>query len=419
MRYLKIKFIASRLIVFITSISFIISCSISKSPQGFPKQIVTRDNPIFDKSFQGLDPEQLQIKNFWKEPDSSLKKEPIVITNSTFAETAETIRNGVVNLYAKKVEERQARFGISPNDLLPFQIPLVSTILDFIPFQVPVPFRTEGLSLGSGFIVNSQGYVLTNAHVVSNAVDIRVALSGGKREFPGKIVGVDRLTDVALIKIESSQKFEPILLGDSDELKVGEMVLAVGNPLGLRHSVTSGLVSAKERVFPGEDNKLLDFIQTDSAINPGNSGGPLINLYGETVGINTAIISRAQNIGFSVPINTVKEIIPLLILGKTERGWFGASVKPLSLEEAVKSGYPELGGVLTDKVVSESPAQRAGLLKGDVVIKLNGEKLKGFFHFRRKLLGLGPGRKISLTIIRDGKELEISGKLEKARAVNG
>ncbi len=409
---LKIKLIAPHYLAFITFIFFVISCSVSKSPSGFPKQIVTRDNPIFDNSFGDLDPEQIQLKNFWKESDSSLKKEPIVITNSTFAETAESIRNGVVNLYAKKVEERQARFGISPNDLLPFQIPLVSTILDFIPFQVPVPFRTEGLSLGSGFIVNSQGYVLTNAHVVSNAVDIRVVLSGEQKEFPGKIIGVDRLTDVALIKIESSQEFEPILLGDSDALKVGEMVLAVGNPLGLRHSVTSGLVSAKERVFPREDNKLLDFIQTDSAINPGNSGGPLINLYGETVGINTAIISKAQNIGFSVPINTVKEIMPLLILGKTERGWFGASVKPLSLEEAIESGYSELGGVLTDEVVPESPAQRAGLLKGDAVVKLNGEKLKGFFHFRRKLLGLGPGREINLTIIRDGKMLEISGKLE-------
>jgi serine protease Do len=417
-RYLKIKSITVRYFVFIAFIFLFSSCSISRSPEGFPKQIVTKDNPIFDKSFSDLNPEQLQLKNFWKEPDSSLKKEPIILTNSTFAETAELIRNGVVNLYAKKVEEREARFGISPNDLLPFQIPLVSAILDFIPFQVPVPFRTEGLSLGSGFIINSQGYVLTNAHVVSNAIDIRVVLSGEQKEFPGKIIGIDRLTDVALIKIESSQKFEPILFGDSDALRVGEVVLAVGNPLGLRHSVTSGLVSAKERVFPREDNKLLDFIQTDSAINPGNSGGPLINLYGETVGINTAIISKAQNIGFSVPINTVKEIMPLLVLGKTERGWFGAAVEPLTLEKAVKVGYSELGGVLINDVTQDSPAQRAGILKGDAIINLNGEKLKGFFHFRRKLLGLSPGREISVTILRDGEILEVSGKLESAPKLN-
>ncbi len=402
---------AIRYLILVTFIFLFLSCSISRTPDGFPKLIVTRDNPIFDKSFEDLKPEQIQMKGFWIESDPSLKKEPIILTNSTFAETAELIRNGVVNLYAKKVEEREARFGISPNDLLPFQIPLVSSILDFIPFQVPVPFRTEGLSLGSGFIVNRQGYVLTNAHVVANAIDIRVVLSGEQKEFPGKIVGLDRLTDVALIKIESSRSFEPILFGDSDELRVGEIVLAVGNPLGLRHSVTSGLVSAKERVFPREGNKLLDFIQTDSAINPGNSGGPLINLYGETVGINTAIISKAQNIGFSVPINTVKEIMPLLVLGKTERGWFGATVEPLNLEKAVKSGYSEVGGVLINEVTPESPAQRAGLLKGDVIINLNGEKLKGFFHFRRKLLGLGPGREISATVVRDGKMLEISGKL--------
>jgi S1-C subfamily serine protease len=177
-------------------------------------------------------------------------------------------------------------------------------------------------------------------------------------------------------------------------------------------------VSAKERVFPREDNKLLDFIQTDSAINPGNSGGPLINLYGETVGINTAIISKAQNIGFSVPINTVKEIMPLLVLGKTERGWFGATVEPLNLEKAVKLGYSELGGVLINEVTQDSPAQRAGILKGDAIIKLNGEKLKGFFHFRRKLLGLGPGRELSVTILRDGKMLEVLGKLENAPKLN-
>lgn len=402
-----------RFFVLLAFIPLVLSCSINRLPENLDKQIVTRDNPIFDKSFKDLKPDEIQLKEFWRESDPSLSREPIVLTSSTFADTAESIQNGVVNLYAKKVEEREARLGISPNDLLPFQIPFVSSILNFIPFQVPVPFQTEGLSLGSGFIINRLGYILTNAHVVANAIDIRVVLSREQKEFPAKIVGIDRLTDVALIKIESSRTFESISLGDSDDLRVGEMVLAVGNPLGLRHSVTSGLVSAKERLFPREGNQLLDFIQTDSAINPGNSGGPLINLYGEVVGINTAIISKAQNIGFSVPINTIKEIMPLLVLGNMERGWFGASVEPLKLEKAVELGYSEVGGVLIKEVETQSPAERAGLLAGDAIIKLNGEKLNGFFHFRRKLLGLGPGKEIQVTVLREEKMIEISGKLEK------
>jgi len=155
-----------------------------------------------------------------------------------------------VNLYTRRLEEREMKFGISPNDILPIKIPLVSTLFDIIPFKVPIPYVTDGYSLGSGFIVNKQGYILTNAHVVHNATDIRVVLSEGRRDYPAKIIGMDRVTDTALIKMESDVTLTVLPLGDSDSLRTGEMVIAMGNPLGLRHSVTLGIVSAKERIAP-------------------------------------------------------------------------------------------------------------------------------------------------------------------------
>jgi serine protease Do len=183
--------------------------------------------------------------------------------------------------------------------------------------------------------------------------------------------------------------------------------------LGLRHSVTSGIVSATERISPGLNEKLVDFIQTDSAINPGNSGGPLVNLHGEVVGINTAVVSKAHSIGFAIPINTVKKVMPMLVLGKTERGWLGIQAIPLMPNKAFELKYPHEGGVLVVAVEEDSPAEKSGLKPDDIIIGLNGHPIGRFLLLRRELLSLSPGAQLKLTVFRDGKTLEIKSTLEK------
>jgi len=313
---------------------FLFGCTVSPSPGGMEKALVSKDDPIFDKRFHDLSFHDIDMSGLWIERRILDTRENIVIHNNTFAELVENTRNAVVNIYTSRIEEKEMKFGVSPNDILLFRIPIISDFFDIIPFKVPIPYNSEGFSLGSGFIINEQGYILTNAHVIHNATDIRVVLSEGRKEYPAKIMGADRVTDTALIRIEPDHLLTVLPLGDSDRLRIGEMVLAIGNPLGLRHSVTSGIVSATERISPGLNEKLVDFIQTDSAINPGNSGGPLLNLHGEVVGINTAVVSQAHSIGFAIPINTVKKVMPMLVLGKTERGWLGIRAVPLMPNKA-------------------------------------------------------------------------------------
>jgi serine protease Do len=373
--------------------------------------LVSQDDPIFDKRFKDLKYKDIDLSSLWTEVSPSVRSEPVSIHNRTIAELADRVRHGVVNLYTKRLEEKKAKFGISPNDLLPFKIPVFSALFDIIPFHVPIPFRTEGLSLGSGFIIHKDGYILSNAHVVYNATDIRVVLSEGQQDYPAKIIGMDRVTDTALLKMEGASDLKPLPLGDSDTLLTGEMVVAMGNPLGLKHSVTMGIVSAKERVAPQLNENLVDFIQTDSAINPGNSGGPLLNLHGEVVGINTALLAKAQSIGFAIPVNTVKEVMSLLVLGQTERGWFGAKAAPLSKIHADALRFPHEGGVLITEVEKDSPADKAGLKPRDIIMSLNGEQLTSFILFRRKLLGLAPGREVNLTLFRDGETRRITATL--------
>jgi len=390
-------------------------CSVSPMPKEPTESLVSADAPIFDKRFQEISFQDLNLNNFWMQREEHGPRESIPLTNNTFADLTDKVKEGVVNIYTLRVEERDAKFGISPNDILPFRIPLVSTIFEIIPFQVPISFNTQGLSLGSGFIINEQGYILTNAHVVQNALDIQILLSEGKKGYPAKIIGIDRLTDTALLKIESDKLLTALPLGDSDRLRMGEMALAVGNPMGLRHTVTSGIISAKERVSSQPDDKYAFFIQTDSAINPGSSGGPLINLYGEVIGINTAIVSKAQLIGFAVPVNTVKEVMPLLVLSQTERGWFGAKASPLTLEQATDLNYTGKSAMLVEEVEKDSPAEKSGLHPRDIIVKFNGQPMESFLVFRRKLLGLAPGKQIHLTIVRDGQEKEITSTLVRRK----
>jgi serine protease Do len=390
-------------------------CSVSQSAKQADKILVTSESPIFDKRFESVSLKDIDLENFWVHGDSSDDREPVPLDNHTFSRITGKVKQAVVNIYTIRVEERDVKFGISPNDLLPIRIPIVSNILDIIPFQVPIPFKSEGFSLGSGFLINREGYILTNAHVISNAVNIHVVLAEGKKEYPAKIIGIDRLTDTALIKIEPD--FVPTVLpfGDSDKLQMGEMVLAIGNPLGFQHSVTSGLISAKERATPHAGNRYTNFLQTDSAINPGSSGGPLINLYGEVVGINTAIVEQAQLIGFAIPINTVKGVMGMLIIGKTERGWFGAHASPITAEEALELNYPESEGMLIKGVDKDSPAEQSGLQINDIITGFNKESITSLSIFRRKLLTLIPGQEIHLTIFRDGKTFEITSTLARKK----
>lgn len=270
--------------------------------------------------------------------------------------------------------------------------------------QREMPEELKGTSLGSGFVINEDGYVLTNNHVVKDATDIKVRLADG-RELDAKIVGRDSATDVALIKLQKvSGKLPTVALGDSDALTQGDFVLAIGSPLGFRESATFGIVSAKDRQLTGSPYD--DFLQTDAAINQGNSGGPLFNMKGEVVGINTAIISPqiGSGIGFAVPINLAKQLMPQLLKGKVARGFLGVVVSELSPELVQGFGLKEgTKGALVQSVQANSPASKAGIQAGDVVVAVNGKPVETSTQLTRTVSAVPPGGKVTLTVLR-GKE---------------
>ncbi|HTP28719.1 MAG TPA: Do family serine endopeptidase [Anaeromyxobacteraceae bacterium] len=272
--------------------------------------------------------------------------------------------------------------------------------------QMPEEFR--GTSLGSGFIINDEGYVLTNNHVVKDATDIKVKLDDG-REFEAKTVGRDPATDVALIKLQKVTSKLPVVgLGDSDALEQGDFVLAIGSPLGFRESATFGIVSAKDRQLTGSPYD--DFLQTDAAINQGNSGGPLFNMKGEVIGINTAIISPqiGSGIGFAVPINLAKQVIPQLRKGKVSRGYLGVAVSELTPDLIKGFGLKENAkGALVQSVQPRSPAATAGIRPGDVVFSVNGKPIESASQLTRTVSGVSPGGKATLGILRDGKTRQV------------
>ncbi|HQR29330.1 MAG TPA: Do family serine endopeptidase [Anaeromyxobacteraceae bacterium] len=275
------------------------------------------------------------------------------------------------------------------------------------PREMP-EFRSN--SLGSGFIINKDGYVLTNNHVVGDATEIKVKLSDG-REFMAKVVGKDPPTDVALIRLEKAPHDLPtVALGDSDALEQGDFVLALGNPFGLSGSASFGMVSAKARTL--QNGPFDDFIQTDAAINPGNSGGPLFNMKGEVVGINTAIVSPqiGQGIGFAVPINLAKQLLPQLEKGvKIARGYLGVTVGDLTPELARGFGLAEgTKGAVVQDVVAKGPAAKAGVKAGDVVVAVNGKPVEDRGQLTRAVAATNPGGKANLTLYRKGKKQEVA-----------
>lgn len=266
---------------------------------------------------------------------------------------------------------------------------------------------------GSGFIISSDGYIMTNNHVVEGAEKITVKLSDS-RELSAKVVGTDPETDVAVIKVDANN-LPVVQLGDSDKLKVGEWVLAIGNPFGLSHTVTAGIVSAKGRSKIGL-SEYEDFIQTDAAINFGNSGGPLLNIDGKVVGMNSAIFSRSggyMGIGFAIPVNMTKYVYDKIMTeGKVTRGYMGIYGEDVSPEMAEHFGVKNRKGILVDKVIEDSPAGKGGIEKGDIIVKMNGKTADDWNNFRNEIARMAPGTKINLTVITNGEEKELSIELE-------
>ncbi len=275
-----------------------------------------------------------------------------------------------------------------------------------------VPRRPQRVpSSGSGFIVDEEGHVLTNNHVVSDAEDITVTLTD-KRSFKAKVVGTDPETDVAVIKIEGDRL--PVLpLGDSDRIRVGDWAIAIGNPLGmLKGSVTVGIVSARGRsdlqIFGGTP-AFQDFIQTDASINFGNSGGPLCNIRGEAIGINTAINPSGQGIGFAIPINLARHVADQLVAhGKVSRAWLGVQLADLTPEIAEGFGIGAEKGVVISSVIKDQPAERAGLRRNDVIVEFDGQPVSDLQKFRLKVADTPVGKRVPLVVLRDGRRLNLA-----------
>jgi serine protease Do len=260
-------------------------------------------------------------------------------------------------------------------------------------------------SLGSGFIIDKEGYILTNNHVVEKASTIKVKLSDEK-EYDAKIIGRDPKTDIALIKIDVRQSLPVAVLGNSEALQVGDWVVAIGNPFGLEHTVTAGIVSAKGRIIGAGPYD--EFIQTDASINPGNSGGPLLNLKGEVVGINTAIVSGGQGIGFAIPINVARDMLAQLkTKGKVARGWLGIVIQRITPEIAKSLGISESEGALVADVMDNSPAEKAGIKRGDLIISYNGKKVKDNDTLPRLVAATEIGKKAKIVLIRNKKQMEV------------
>ncbi len=277
------------------------------------------------------------------------------------------------------------------------------------------PNELRGSSLGSGFVLNSEGYILTNNHVVKDAADILVRLSDG-REFKATVSGKDQLTDVALLRLVNPPKDLPTLvLGDSDALRQGDFVVALGSPFGLRDTATLGIVSAKHRAGINPGGTYDDFIQTDAAINPGNSGGPLFNLRGEVVGINTAIVapSIGSGVGFAVPINMAKSILPQLKeKGKVVRGFMGVSIGDLTPDLAQAFGLKQgTKGALVQNVVPRGPAAKAGVAPGDLIVSLNGKPVDSSGALTRSVALVPPGGNVDIGVMRRGEKKQFSFKV--------
>ncbi|MBF0587743.1 MAG: DegQ family serine endoprotease [Magnetococcales bacterium] len=319
----------------------------------------------------------------------------------------ENLKPVVVNIHtSKKIRSGQADIPINPFRNSPFEE-------FFKPFLDQMPQREhQTRNMGSGFIIDRDGYILTNHHVIEGADEIKVRLAD-EREFKARIIGSDPKTDLALIRIDSEHKLPVAQLGDSDAIKVGAWVVAIGNPFGLEATVTTGIISAKGRSIGSGPYD--DFLQTDAAINPGNSGGPLFDLQGRVVGINTAIFSRSggyMGIGFAIPVNMAKSVVSQLkTSGHVTRGWIGISIQNVTAELASALGLDEPQGALIAQIVEDGPAAQAGLEAGDVILSFNGKNVRKMRDLPAIVATTEVGIRASMRILRDSREKSLRIKV--------
>lgn len=337
----------------------------------------------------------------------SLQATGAVAALPEFVELAKELKPTVVNINttrtAKVQQPGQRGFGGQGNDSFN------EFFERFFGGQQNVP--RESHSLGSGFVIDADGHIVTNAHVIDGADEINVTLSDG-RSMPAIVIGADKKLDLALLKVEAGASLPIARFGDSDKLQVGEWVMAIGNPFGLEQTVTAGIVSAKGRVIGAGPYD--DFIQTDASINPGNSGGPLFNTAGEVVGINTAIIARAQGIGFAIPINVARNVVTQLKeTGHVSRGWLGVSIQIIDDDLAESLGLDVTGGALVTNVFADSPAEQAGFMRQDVIISFNGKTIEHVRDLPRIVAATPVGSAVSVTVVRNGKKVELSAEIGK------
>ena len=315
----------------------------------------------------------------------------------SFADLAEKLMPSVVNISTTTIIKTQS-------NPFPFQFPPGSPFEDMFK-EFGAPQERQSSALGSGFIIDEDGIVITNNHVISDAKDIIVRVNGDK-EYEAKVVGADPLSDIAVLQLETKEKFKPVKFGDSDKARIGDWVIAIGNPFGLGGTVTSGIISARNRSIGL--SRYEDYIQTDASINSGNSGGPLFDMNGDVIGINTAILGRngSIGIGFSIPSNSAKIVIDQLIeFGETKRGWLGVRIQDVTKEIAEVEKLDEPRGALVASVADGSPSDKAGVKAGDIILEFNGERIQEMKQLPLIVARTEVGKKVKVKIWRNKKEI--------------
>jgi serine protease Do len=340
--------------------------------------------------------EDVAVEPFWAEGSGAEPIEPAGVPN-TFADLAERVAPGVVNISTERTITGHPLEEFFPSPFF------------HEPFGGLPPSKRRVPSLGSGFVISADGYIVTNNHVIEDVDKITVTFMD-ETELPAEVVGRDPKTDVALLRVKTDDELFALPLGDSDPVRPGEWVVAIGNPFGLEHTVTAGIVSAKHRNI--QQGMYDDFIQTDAAINPGNSGGPLINLAGEVIGINTAIRQGANTIGFAVPVNMAKAVLPQLRAhGQVTRGWLGVVIQDITPELAEAFDLEDERGALVSKVVKGGPAEEAGIQRDDVIREFDGQAIGEFGDLPRVVATTPVGKKVEVVVLRKGKQKKLYPKI--------
>lgn len=356
---------------------------------GTQNQAYFSDNRSYASSANDQQNSSLEHSNVSNIPVTSQQIYPIT-SNNIIADMVDTVGPAVV-----RIETTTAPKG--RNNVSPFG------------FNFPFDQQQESNALGSGFIINKEGYIVTNYHVIEQADSIQVFVSGFEKPFNATIIGKDADLDLAVLKINAQENFPFIKMGDSNSIRVGDWSVAIGNPFGLDHTVTVGVISAKSRPLQVGNQKFKDLLQTDTSINPGNSGGPLLNLNGEVIGINTAINAQGQGLGFAIPINTVKEVLDDLINnGKVSRPFVGIGLSDLNADIAKYFGFDFKEGTIITQVIEGSAAEKAGLQQYDVILEIDGNKIKNSQDLVDRIGAHKVGDHVKLLIWRSGNLQSVS-----------